>query len=75
MPTTYKDYNKREFVTNSKGETFDRTRTVLVPGEVERNGITYVITHNQVYSKINGTLKKVPFLPPDLSEMIRLNRK
>jgi hypothetical protein len=62
-------------VTNSKGETFDRTKCIFVPVEVERNGITYVITHNKVYSKINGTLREVPSLPPDLSNMIRLGNK
>jgi hypothetical protein len=69
MPSTFKPYNKRVIEKDSDGHLFDRTKAVFIPNEIERNGITYIITHNQVYSKINGMLKKVPALPPDLSEM------
>lgn len=75
MPSTSKEYNKREMIRSLDGHLFDRTKAVFIPNEVVRNGVTYVITHNQVYSKINGTLRKVAGLPPDLSGMATLKRK
>lgn len=75
MSTTFKPYNNRQMVKDKEGHEFDRSKAVYIPNEVVRNGITYVITHDKVYSKINGTLRKVEALPPDKSDMVRHENK